>query len=242
MVVCSALLLALVCGCGGETGSMMLKITDPPAGYTCKGNQVITCTMLNPAMAESVIFRAGGKIFATVTPANTMTPRMDTLSLNLPNGPVAVTVETTRNVYTTSHTLNVNNPRSVFVQDVSGNAGDYVTVRVKLNDFSTAANCSIMLGYDSSELLLDPHSVQAGGGIPDSSEVSVNAGMPEFLEVTITGPDTFTGNELMTASFQIRHTSHPGDVADIIMEHADLRDSAAVPIAVEKVDGSVTTN
>lgn len=245
MVVCFALVLALVCGCGGggETGSMMLKITDPADGSTCTGNAMITCTMLNPAMASSVLFKANGVTFATITePDLTMTARLDTLSLGLSNGPVIVTIETTGNVYTTSRTLNVSNVRSIFVQDVSGDAGDYVTVHVRLNDFATAAGYHVVLNYDSARLWLNAGSVAKGAGVPALSDFTPNTAQSGVLEATVTGTNTFTGNELLTACFQIRHPSDPGDMADITVDSATLSNSSGGALTVARVDGSVTTN
>ncbi len=222
---------------------MMLKFTGPDNASNCRGNVTIAVEMLNPAVATSVNFLVNGALFATVNdPAIEMSARLDTLSMGLDNGPAVVTVVTVGNVYTATLPINVNNPRSIYVQSVSGDAGAYVTVRVKLNDFATAANYNVVLNYDTSELLLNASSVTKGAGVPLLSNFTPNTAQQGVLEATVTGSNTFTDSELLTASFQIRHPSAPGDMTDITVTSVSLSNSSGGGLTVAGVDGSVKTN
>lgn len=220
----------------------MLRITDPPGGSTCAGNQVVTATMLNPAMASTVLFKINGETFATVTPGLTMTAELHTLSLGLPDGPATIVVESTLNVYTASQGVVINNPRSLYVEDARGAAGSYVTAHVKLNDFATAAGYHVVLNYDTSELLLDAGSVAQGAGVPISSEFTPNTAVQGVLEATVTGTNTFTSGDMLTASFQIRHPSPSGSITDITMPTAALTNASGGSMTVVGVAGSVITN
>ena len=243
----SALLLAaLLCGCGGgagDTGGMMLKIVSPSNGANCSGNVTVAATMLNPAMATTVKFIAGGGTFSTVTiPQTAMSARLDTLSRGIPNGPVTVVVQTTGNVYTASRTINVNNPTSIYVQDTSGNVGDYVTVHVKLNNYASAAGYTIFLNYDTDKLALNAGSVVKGAGIPASSSFTPNTSTPGILNVAVTGTAVFQSGEMFTANFQIKNPSAHGSTNDITVPLPALKNASGGAITVVGVPGSVTTN
>lgn len=243
LAVSLALIVTLIAGCGGGTGtgSMMLKITSPSGGAQVSGNTTVTATMLNPAVAATVDFKVNGVTFATVTPAATMTAQLDTLSRGLPDGPVTITVQTTGNVYKATQTFNLSNGRAIYVDDTTGSAGSYVPVVVKLSNFSDAAKCQFSLTYNANKLQLDPASVAKGGGIPSDStlDTSVSTGL---LTVTISGSTKFVGGDILVAHFQIRTPSPSGTRNVIGVSAVSVSDVDDNPLSAIGVPGSVTTN
>jgi hypothetical protein len=238
-----AVVVGMLAGCGGgATGSMMVKIVSPANGATASGNQIIAATLLNPAVATAVDFKVNGTTFDTVTPALAMTARLDTLSRNLPNGPATITVQTTGNVYQASETININNPRSIYVVGVTGNSGSFVTVHVRLNDFATASSYHVFLNFNSAKLLLDTSSVQKGSGVPVASGFVANTGTPGILEATVTGSTAFSSGDLLTANFQIRSFSPSGTKNDIAVPLPALTSTTGASLSVVGVTGSVITD
>lgn len=221
---------------------MMMKITSPASGANCSGNQIITATMLNPAMATAVDFKVNGEVFDAVTPGLIMAARLDTLSRDLPNGPVTITVQSTGNVFTASQTININNPRSIYVADVTGNSGSYVTVHVKLNDYATASGYHIFLNFNASKLVLDAGSVEKGSGVPVASGFTRNTGTSGVLEATVTGNTAFSSGDLLTANFQIKNLSPSGTRNDITVPSPALTSTTGSSLVVVGVPGLVTTN
>jgi len=221
---------------------MMMKITSPASGASCSGNQVITATMLNPAMATNVDFMANGEIFDTVTPGLVMTAQLHTLSRGLSNGPLTITVQSTGNVFTASETININNQRSIYVEDANGSVGSYVPVMVKLHNFTNAAKCQFSLTYDHNKLQLDPDSVTKGSGIPATSTLD-SSPSTGILTVTISGSTKFVGGDLMVAHFQIRTPSAHGAKNAIGITAVSVKDTAdTLLLPAVGVPGLVTTN
>lgn len=219
----------------------MMKIVSPADGANVSGNQIIAATMLNPAVATTVDFKVNGVTFETVDPALAMTARLDTLSLDLPNGPATVTVQSIGNVYTATRTINVNNPRSIYVDSATGSVGSFVVVLVKLNNYATVAKCQFSLNFDPNRLQLDTASVTKGSGVPVASTLDRIASSG-LLTVTISGATPFVGGDVLVAHFQIRSPSPVGTRNDIGLSVISVKDSADNSIATAGVTGSVTTN
>lgn len=221
---------------------MMLRIVSPPSGVPLAGNIPITATMLNPAMATKVNFKANGVTFATVDPALTMNADLNTLSRGL-GGSVNITVQTTGNVYTATRTITVSNPTSIYVKDCSGNSGSYVTVHVMLNNYASAAGYHVILNYPSAKLQLDASSVHKGSGISAAAGFVSDTGTPGVLDVTVTGNTAFTNGDLLTANFLIKNFSASGTTNNItISAPPALTSTTGSSITAVPVTGCVTTN
>jgi len=218
-----------------------ITITAPAGGANVSRNVAVQASITgNTTGVTGVNFRVNGTtVFDTAALAGTVNGRLDTLSLGLANGPASLTVETTGNVATSpAVNVTINNGRSLYVQDVSGNSGSNVAVQIKLNDYTNAAGFHVVLNFDSTKLSLV--SVANGAGAPGS--LVTNTATPGVVDVALAGTNAFTGNEVLVVTLTIVAVSPSGTRNEITMPTATLDDTGTNPLTVTGVGGRVVTN
>lgn len=133
--------------------------------------------------------------------------------------------------------------RTVGVENASGAAGAKVAVHIRLVDRDRVGSACIALRYDPAKLQPDIGSVRKGLGIPVRSILTKEVPAPGVLEVTITGSDPFTGDDLFVVEFTILSPSPHGARNEITIDMATLLDVRGRQLGdPRKVNGYIITD
>lgn len=133
---------------------------------------------------------------------------------------------------TQTHTLTV--------IDASGAVNTAVTVHVRLNSSLGVGGYHIVLHFTQAKLQLD--TVAKGAGVPAGSSFDVVPATPGVIDATVTGTGTFTGDDVLVATFTIISPSPSGTHNAITMPTATLADANGLPMTVSGAGGNVITN